>query len=113
MIQQVRPHQLADWLTASGHLGEALVLDVREPAELLAASVTASGFALLAIPMGSIPARIAELDPRRPIACLCHHGARSMQVAHYLAANGFEHIANITGGIDAWAVELDPRVARY
>lgn len=63
--------------------------------------------------MGEIPARLAELDPTRPIACLCHHGVRSLRVANFLAQNGFERLANITGGIDAWSIEADPTVPRY
>ena len=39
--------------------------------------------------------------------------ARSMQVAHFLQSRGFEHVANIAGGINAWSAELDPGVARY
>lgn len=113
MIAQIRPRELAAWLAAAGASGQAVVLDVREPSELLAASVTAEGFTLLAIPMGSIAARLAELDPEQPIACLCHHGGRSMQVASFLQSRGFTHVANIAGGIHAWSDELDPRVARY
>ena len=89
------------------------MLDVREPAELRTASVNEGDFTLVAIPMGSIPARLSELDPARPVACLCHHGARSMQVASFLQGRGFNHVANIAGGIDAWAEELDSRIARY
>jgi rhodanese-related sulfurtransferase len=58
--------------------------------------------------MGSVPARLAELDPNA-VACLCHHGGRSMQVASFLHGNqGFTHVANIAGGIHAWADEVDP-----
>ena len=89
------------------------MLDVREPAELRTASVSDGDFTLVTIPMGSIPARLSELDPTRPVACLCHHGARSMQVASFLQGRGFSHVANIAGGIHAWAEELDPRIARY
>ena len=113
MIAQIRPRELAAWLTTAGASGQAVVLDVREPSELQTASVTAEGFTLLAIPMGSIAARLAELDPEQPIACLCHHGGRSMQVASFLQSRGFTHVANIAGGIHAWSDELDPRVARY
>jgi rhodanese-related sulfurtransferase len=117
MIAQVRPIELAAWLTAAKAHGQPVVLDVREPAELQAASVTPQGFAdgfeLVVIPMGTIPARLAELDPNRPVACLCHHGARSMRVAAFLAGNGFTQVANIAGGIDAWSIELDPALARY
>jgi rhodanese-related sulfurtransferase len=63
--------------------------------------------------MGTVPARLSELDPNRAIACLCHHGGRSMQVASFLQARGFAHVANIAGGIDAWSVELDTSVPRY
>ena len=113
MIAQVRPQDLVQWLNGVRAIGEPVVLDVREPHELQTASVTAAGFTLLAIPMNSIPSRLAELDPHQPIACLCHHGARSMQVAHYLQNHGFEHLANIAGGIHAWSAELDPSIARY
>ena len=113
MIDQVRPSQLAAWfLAAAGH-GPPVVLDVRELAELNAASVTPDGFELVAMPMGSLPARLAELDPSRPIACLCHHGMRSQRVAAFLFGNGFLHVANIAGGIDAWSRELDASIASY
>jgi rhodanese-related sulfurtransferase len=90
-----------------------VVLDVREPNELRAASVQPAGFRLVTIPMMEVPARLAELDPSQPIAVLCHHGSRSQRVANFLAGNGFDRVANITGGIDAWSLELDPGVARY
>lgn len=113
MIAQVRPHDLAQWLQSVRSFGEPVVLDVREPYELQTASVKADGFALMAIPMGVIPPRLSELDPQQPVACLCHHGGRSMQVANFLKSRGFEHVANIAGGIHAWSAELDPSIARY
>jgi rhodanese-related sulfurtransferase len=113
MIEQIRPSQLADWLANARKDGEPVVLDVREPGELQVASVKADGFTVLAIPMHSVPARLNELDPSQPLACLCHHGGRSMQVAHFLAGHGFDRLANIAGGIDAWSQELDPTIARY
>jgi rhodanese-related sulfurtransferase len=115
MLAHVRPSELAAWLTsaaaATGH--PPVVLDVREAWELEAASVKPAGFALVTIPMGDVPARLAEIDPATPVACLCHHGARSLRVAGFLAQNGFDTVANITGGIDAWSGELDAAVPRY
>ncbi len=113
MIAQIRPSQLSAWLDTARAHGEPVVLDVREPSELRVASIKADGFALRTIPMGVIPPRLNELDPAQPIACLCHHGARSMQVASFLRARGFAHVANIAGGINAWSAELDPTVPRY
>ena len=113
MIEQVPPHDLARWLKAAETHGRPLVLDVREPQEWQAASIRAEGFELQLIPMRAVPVRLGELDPDRPIACLCHHGARSMQVAYFLKGRGFDHVANIAGGINAWSAELDPTIARY
>ena len=114
MISHIRPAQLPEWL-ASRQQGHVLpvVLDVREPWELKTASVAAQGFELLAIPMGSIPSQLGTLDPARPVACLCHHGVRSLRVAAFLAQQGFEDVSNITGGIDAWSHEFDPSVPLY
>jgi rhodanese-related sulfurtransferase len=115
MIAHVRPNELTAWLTAtaaaSGHA--PVVLDVREAWELETASVKPAGFELLTIPMGDVPERLAEINPATPVACLCHHGARSLRVAGFLVQNGFESVANITGGIEAWSNELDPAVPRY
>jgi rhodanese-related sulfurtransferase len=113
MIDQVRPSGLAAWFAVQAGSAPALVLDVREPWELQTASVKADGFDVLAIPMNEIPARIAQLDPGRPVACLCHHGTRSQRVAMFLAQNGFTRVANIAGGIDAWSAERDEGVPRY
>ncbi len=113
MITQIRPKDLSAWIASARAHGEPVVLDVREPHELQMASVKADGFSLLAIPMGVIPPRLTELDPAQPVACLCHHGGRSMQVANFLASRGFAHVANIAGGINAWSAEVDPTVPRY
>jgi rhodanese-related sulfurtransferase len=113
MIPQIRPNQLAAWLESVKALGVPLVLDVREPAEWQAASVTADGFDLVTMSMGSVPQRLGELDTGRPVACLCHHGARSQRVAAFLSGSGFSQVVNIAGGIDAWSQELDKSIARY
>ena len=113
MITQLNPADLSRWLETARLQGQPMVLDVREPAELRTASVTADGFTLVAIPMNDIPARLAELDTAQPIACLCHHGARSQRVAQFLAQNGFDNVVNIAGGIDAWSLQRDPAVPRY
>ncbi len=113
MIVQVRPSDLSAWFETMSSHGAPVVLDVREPAELRLASVKGDGFDLVTIPMSVIPPRLGELDPQQPVACLCHHGGRSMQVAAFLQARGFAHVANIAGGINAWSAELDPTIPRY
>lgn len=113
MIDQVQPAQLHDWISSQAAHGSTIVLDVREAWEVETACVTAQGFELIKMPMHSIPPRLQELNPDQPIACLCHHGARSMQVAAFLVQQGFSHVANITGGINAWSSQLDATVPTY
>ena len=113
MIPQIRPADLAAWIQQQPAGSQPVVLDVREPWEVQTASVRPDGFALVTIPMNEIPARVDELDRDQPIAVLCHHGARSQRVAAFLAGNGFDRLANIAGGIDAWSAERDPAVPRY
>ncbi|MFT4265822.1 MAG: rhodanese-like domain-containing protein [Xenophilus sp.] len=112
MIDQVRPADLAAWFAQAPGAAPVL-LDVREPWEVQTARVAPAGVTVLAIPMNTIPARLSELSPDRPIACLCHHGGRSQQVAVFLAQQGYEQVANVAGGIDAWAATVDPSVPRY
>lgn len=87
----------------------ALLLDVREPDEVATCAVAGSR----AIPMRQIPENIAALPRDRQILVLCHHGGRSQRVTQFLRANGFVNATNVAGGIDAWAAEIDPTLARY
>ena len=65
------------------------------------------------IPMNFIPNRLNELDPSREIIVYCHHGSRSRSVVNYLKKNGFPLAKNLTGGIDAWSLKIDPKIKRY
>jgi rhodanese-related sulfurtransferase len=113
MIEQIQPAQLTDWINRHSGAQPVLVLDVREDFEVQTASIKAQGFELRHIPMGQLVQRLGELDPERPVACLCHHGGRSMQVASYLERSGFGHVANIAGGIHAWSAQVDATVPQY
>ena len=97
------------------------LLDVREPWERsLARIAVLPGVTDLAIPLGDLPGRMAEVvkavggDPAgRPIVVYCHHGVRSLHAAHWLARGGFAGTINLDGGIDAWSLRVDPTVPRY
>jgi adenylyltransferase/sulfurtransferase len=85
------------------------IIDVREPYELEICRIEGAEH----IPMRRIPERLAELPRDRHLLILCHHGGRSLQVTRYLRQQGFEAVSNISGGIEAWAAEIDPSLARY
>jgi rhodanese-related sulfurtransferase len=118
-MQHISPSQVLTWAQQGDTAPDAplpVVLDVREPWEVQTAAVQdaqANGFELIHMPMRSVPARYMEMDRHRPIACLCHHGARSAQVAYFLMNQGYTQVVNIQGGIHAWALEHDPRVPLY
>ena len=107
-MKQLHVTELHRWLDQPGD-GRPQLLDVREAWELAIAKLPGTTH----IPMREIPARWRELRRDRPLVCVCHHGVRSLQVAIFLARHGFDPIYNLVGGIDAWAREVDPTLARY
>lgn len=109
-MEQIYPAQVAEW--AERQAQRPVLLDVREGWELQTASVSPTGLDLVHMPMQSIPARLDELDKTRPVACLCHHGGRSMQVANFLLQHGFQAV-NVAGGIHAWSAQVDPGIPVY
>lgn len=85
------------------------LLDVREAWELQIAALDGATH----IPMNQVPGRIEELDKDGEIVVFCHHGGRSGQVVAFLKQSGFEHVLNLTGGIDAWSRDVDAEVPEY
>ena len=108
MIDQVRASLVAAWLADESRPSPVL-LDVREPWEFEICHVEGARH----IPMHLVPVRCAELDPEQEIVVICHHGARSFQVAMFLENRGFGAVHNLAGGVDAWATEVDPTMCRY
>jgi rhodanese-related sulfurtransferase len=87
----------------------AMLLDVREPPEIAICQVAGSRH----IPMRQIPENLPNLPRDQPILVLCHVGGRSLRVTQFLRASGFAQVSNVAGGIDAWAQQIDPALARY
>ncbi len=90
---------------------EFLLLDVREQAEWDTSHI--EGARLL--PLSELEARLEELaDWRgRRVVVHCHHGVRSARACELLRAGGFTDVNNLTGGIEAWSLTVDPEVPRY
>lgn len=107
-MKQIRAHQLAEWLADEGR-PKPVLLDVRESWEVETCALQGS----VHIPMHLVPLRCGELDPVHDLVVICHHGARSMQVAMFLERKGFEAVHNLQGGVESWATEVDPAMNRY
>ena len=100
---------LATQLAASP---EQFLLDVREPEEVELAWIP--GFQNLPLSRFSQwSQQIEQWDRHQAIYVLCHHGLRSAQVCHWLNRQGFTQAHNVAGGIDAYALRVDPSLPRY
>src|SRR6266478_7004693 len=86
-----------------------LLVDVREPWEFEICRIAGAKL----IPMSAIPANLQALDTDDEVICYCHHGMRSLDVAVWLRGQGVESAKSMTGGIDRWSAEIDPKVPRY
>ena len=106
-MQQMSPSELRDYLTQAATA--PTLLDVREPWEYQHCHIDGSQL----LPMGQIPTAYQDLNPEDEIVVICHHGVRSQQVCGFLSRAGFKNVINLSGGIDAWAREVDPHMPTY
>lgn len=85
------------------------LIDVREQIEFEMARIENSEL----LPLSEFANWHETLNPAENLVFICHHGVRSAQVCAFLAHGGFENIWNLSGGIDAWSIEVDRNVPRY
>lgn len=107
-MRQLRPAELKAWLDDPARQKPVLI-DVREAWEFGVCRIDGSQL----VPLPTIPARLAELNPAQETVVICHHGVRSYHAARFLEHNGFTNVINLTGGVDAWAKEADPTMPTY
>jgi rhodanese-related sulfurtransferase len=87
------------------------VIDVRHDWEYAAGALPEAKH----VPLAQLADRAPSLpqDLTTPIVTYCHHGMRSAKAAHILMGMGYTQVVSLAGGIDAWAVDVDPGVERY
>ena len=93
-VPEISPQWIED------NLDRVHLIDVREPQEFNDALGHAPGAVL--IPLGTLPQRLDELGRDRPLAIICRSGARSARATLFLKQNGFDSVANVTGGMLRW-----------
>lgn len=103
---QLSVKELQDLITQGTTLA---LIDVREPWEVELCRIPNSR----SIPLADLPAHIGELATEVPLVMICHHGTRSLHATMWLRQNGFDNAINLSGGVDAWAREIDGNMARY
>ena len=105
MIKDLTPKEFKDYLLDD----EVILVDVREQWEFDICQIKDA----ILMPMGEIAISYVNLNKDSKIALYCHSGIRSMHVADFLLSKDFDSVANLQGGIDAWAQEIDTTVERY
>lgn len=89
--------------------GDLQVIDVREPYEWDICHIRGA----VLVPLGELPTRLGELDSRKEVVTVCHVGMRSLVALEVLRGAGFSRVRSLQGGIDAWARNVEPDMARY
>lgn len=108
MIPQLAPTELARWRDDASR-EPPMVIDVREPHEFEYCRIDGS----LLIPLGELARRLDEVPRERALVMVCHTGRRSQSAAMFLAQAGYADVQNLAGGVEGWAVEVDPAMKRY
>ncbi len=87
-----------------------VLLDCRTEGERATAKIGKTIF----LPLHELPSKMGDLElfADEPIIIHCHHGRRSMQMAHVLRGQGY-NVKSMAGGIDLWSIDIDPTVPRY
>ncbi|HEX9114616.1 MAG TPA: molybdopterin-synthase adenylyltransferase MoeB [Anaerolineae bacterium] len=107
-VPQITPKELKERLDAGSR---PVLLDVREPHEWEISNLGEYGARL--IPKGEILHHLGDLDTAAEMVVYCRSGARSADVIRLLRLHGFLKVSNLAGGINRWALEVDPRLRRY
>lgn len=107
-MENISAEMLKEWLDDPAR-PHPLLLDVREPWEFEICHIEGARL----MPMQSVPYQANELQPDAEIVVICHHGVRSRHVGVFLERNGFTRIYNLSGGVDAWANQVDHSMPLY
>ena len=107
---EISPEELQELLVRPGPRPFRLI-DVREEDEFAICRLDWAELIPLAQLAEQAPLRLVDKD--KPVVVYCHHGMRSSHAAHLLHRLGYEEVYNLTGGIEAWAEQVDPTMARY
>jgi glyoxylase-like metal-dependent hydrolase (beta-lactamase superfamily II)/rhodanese-related sulfurtransferase len=91
-VKEIEIHALGS------RMREALVLDVREPAEYAHGHVPGA----ISLPQADLASRLDEVPRDRPVITVCERGTRSFRAAQFLIQMGIERVESVKGGTAAW-----------
>ena len=85
------------------------LVDVRTPIELQVCSIPGSEF----VPLEKLVVKMKEWNKDEMIVFYCRIGNRSAKAVEQAIDSGFKKVYNLTGGINAWGIEVDKSMNRY
>ena len=103
---QIEPRDLAEALKGEQR---PRLLDVRQPDEFEIVKLDGADL----VTQELVEEIMTSWPKETPIVTYCHHGIRSLEAASYFIGHGFTNVRSLTGGIDAWAEQVDPALKRY
>lgn len=98
-FKSISPEEFLRTYEDKARMADAVVLDVREPAEWDYYHLEES----VLMPVNSIPDKLEELPQDRTVYVICAHGVRSDMVCRYLQQHGRVNMVNVEGGMSAVA----------
>lgn len=110
-MQAVREIQAAILAQSIRERADLAILDVREAWEHKLGTIAQA----ICLPLAQLPEGVGALGLSKStrIVTVCHHGVRSQQAARWLMKAGFEQVESLAGGMDAWALQIEPHIGRY
>ncbi len=107
-MKQMAATDLAEFLNTNK---KPILLDVREEHELVNGVLEG----IVHIPMAQVPEKIADVSSNKDetIVVICRTGNRSGNVGQFLEQNGFSDVINLAGGMNAWALDVNPDMTVY
>lgn len=93
-MHQLTPQELKEKLDSNA---DVLLIDIREDWEREEYNIGG-----IHIPMGEIPARLADIPKNKEVVLYCEKGIRSTIAIQRLETLGFHNLINLSGGMKAW-----------
>jgi rhodanese-related sulfurtransferase len=103
---QIAPQELKQKLDQAAKL---VLVDVREPWETQLGAIAGAKL----VPLNMLPNNMGLFEEAEEVVIYCHHGMRSLNAAAWLRSQGVDGARSLTGGIERWSTEIDPKVPRY
>jgi thiosulfate sulfurtransferase len=93
-IPQIQIHEAKNKLDQK----HCVFVDIRDPASYRTAHIPGA----IHLHDGNVQEFLQKADKEKSVVVYCYHGNSSLGAVAYLRENGFENVASMSGGFEAW-----------